>query len=130
MRPPDSASLSAASEIFITIGGLSSARAAPGGNAQAAAKMPAAAAARSKDLWVVKRMSFSPGAGLFVVALPALSARTLKDRRVADNGHSRAAAKRPSVVIPCGAQLGRELFGCERCSGTFPGGTNFIAIAR
>jgi hypothetical protein len=36
----------------------------------------------------MKRMSFYPGAGFFVVALAALSARTLKDRRVADNGHS------------------------------------------
>jgi hypothetical protein len=77
--------------IFIT-NVLSCASAAPDVSVQAAAKAPAAAAAaaaaRIKDLPVLKRMSVSLVAGLFCFCLAALPARTLEDRRMADNGNS------------------------------------------
>src|SRR5580700_1203070 len=101
MRPPEflsiraakslanwcSGSLSAASDIFITIGVLSCARAAPGVSAKTAAQTPAAAAIRIEDLRVVTCIWFSPVAGLFYYLLGGSAGRTLEDHRAVDNGH-------------------------------------------
>jgi hypothetical protein len=81
------ASLSAASDIFITIGGLSCARAAP----NVIVPIKATAAAHAKALTPMPFIAPSPSPAAFLAlllaALAALPARTLEDRRRPDNGN-------------------------------------------